>query len=234
MLSDYAIASLPSLEHLDLSHNWIDGLGWQVFALDGPSHLKTLDLSRNRLDLVPAFAFGQLYRLELLKLNDNRIGGEIDKCAFWDPPHLKDLNLSRNELTTLGDQAFHFNSELESLWLHSNAIARIHPNALPGLSGLRALSLSRNALTELPEAVFADLAGLRHLWLYGNRLSHLALGLFAGLFELRTLSLSGNSLDALDISDNPVFEPLPADVCTVLGGVETLRAEGIEVECVCP
>ena len=322
MLSDNAISSLPSLEHLDLSHNWIDAIGARALSSEGPrSHqLKTLDLSHNRLQLVADFVFERLFWLERLRLNDNRITGEIGRYAFFGLPNLTNLNLSRNELSGLGDRAFDYNGKLAALWLHSNDIARIHPDALAGLSDLRALSLSDNALTELPEGVFSGLTGLQHLWLYRNRLSHLSAGLFAGLLELKTLSLSANGLDALpdglfsdlaaleqlwlidnrlatisgrtfaglanirslslsgnalrnlpngafaelgnledlwlygndireiqggafdglanlrflDISDNPLSERLPADVCTVLRGVETLRADGVDVEHVCP
>ena len=306
------------LGSLDLSDNKLGHIERRIF--NGLDRLTELDLSRNLLTAVPDYAFAELSGLETLSLNDNRIGGEVTQLSFWGAQQLKVLNLSRNALTGLADGAFEENKNLESLWLQSNDIARIHADALDGLSELKLLSLSRNELTELPEDTFVDLTSLEHLWLYGNRLSDLPAGLFSGLTELRTLSLSGNQLTSvpdgvfsdltaleqlwlldngitaiasgtleglssvrslslsgndltslpnrafseaqslealwlygngisdiapnafdglanlryLDISNNPLSAPLPASVCSFLRGVDTLRAEGIDMGAVCP
>ncbi len=38
----------------------------------------------------------------------------------------------------------------------------------------------------------------------------------------------------LNISDNPLTEPLPAAVCTFIRGVKTVVAQGIDMNVVCP
>ena len=320
-LPPMVFGELPKLEHLNLSWNQIENFDDTIFPYDEDViyPLRTLDLSHNRLEALPDFVFNFVH-LQTLKLNDNRINGEVMEYTFFGPFQLKELNLSRNELAGLADKAFHDNKQLESLWLQSNHIASVHSNAFAGLSALRALSLSRNELAELPESVFSDLSSLENLWLYRNRLTDLPAGLFSGLSELRTLSLSGNQLNSLtdelfsdlaaleqlwlldndiaeissetfeglssvlslslsdndltrlpsrafsetptlealwlygngiseiaanafdglsnlrylDISNNPLSTPLPASVCSFLGGVERLRAEGIEMDAVCP
>ena len=306
------------LQRLDLSDNGLSRVERSIF--DGLDGLTELNLSHNLLTVLPDYAFAELSGLETLSLNDNRIGGDVTHLSFWGAQQLKVLNLSRNALTGLADDAFEENKNLESLWLQSNDIARIHADALDGLSELKLLSLSRNELTELPEDTFVDLTSLEHLWLYGNRLSDLPDGLFSGLSNLTTLSLSGNdltdlgeglfsdlasleqlwlldngitaiasgtfeglssvrslslsgndltslpnrafsetpnlealwlygngiseiapnafdglaSLRYLDISNNPLSAPLPAKVCSFLRNAETLRAEGLQMETICP
>ena len=197
-LPPMVFGELPKLEHLNLSWNQIENFDDTIFPYDEDViyPLRTLDLSHNRLEALPDFVFNFVH-LQTLKLNDNRINGEVMEYTFFGPFQLKELNLSRNELAGLADKAFHDNKQLESLWLQSNHIASVHSNAFAGLSALRALSLSRNELAELPESVFSDLSSLENLWLYRNRLTDLPAGLFSGLSELRTLSLSGNQLNSL-------------------------------------
>ena len=197
-LPPMVFGELPKLEHLNLSWNQIENFDDTIFPYDEDViyPLRTLDLSHNRLEALPDFVFNFVH-LQTLKLNDNRINGEVMEYTFFGPFQLKELNLSRNELAGLADKAFHDNKQLQSLWLYSNDIASVHSNAFAGLSALQALSLSRNELAELPESVFSDLSSLENLWLYRNRLTDLPAGLFSGLSELRTLSLSGNQLNSL-------------------------------------
>ena len=321
-LPEEVFLELRNLENLDLSRNRIEELDGNAFRLivDRPHPLTSLDLSHNRIETLPYFAFEDLWKLKSLRLNDNRIKGEVSEYAFSGLLDLIELNLSRNELTGLAENRFSESKRMESLWLYSNDIASVHSNAFAGLSALRALSLSRNELAELPESVFSELSSLENLWLYRNRLTDLPAGLFSGLSELRTLSLSGNQLDGLldglfsdlaaleqlwlldnditeissrtftglsnvrslslsgnelmelpdrtfaelpgvealwlygndiarispdafdglanlrylDISNNPLSAPLPAKICTFLRGLNTLRAEGVEMEAICP
>ena len=92
------------------------------------------------------------------------------------------------------------------------------------LSGVLSLSLSGNDLTSLPNHAFSETPSLEALWLYGNGIARISRDAFDGLANPRYP----------DISNNPLSAPLPAKVCTFLRGLNTLRAEGVEMEAVCP
>ena len=234
-----------SLKELNLSRNAITRLDDQSFhgngkltylwlhsnditnvhsgAFEGLSKLRALSLSRNELVELPEATFADLTALEHLWLYRNRLT-DLPAGLFSGLSNLTTLSLSGNQLTSLPEGLFSDLAALEQLWLLDNGITGISSDTFEGLSNVLSLSLSGNDLTGLPGRAFSKTPNLEALWLYGNGISDIASNAFDGLASLRYL----------DISNNPLPEPLPASVCSFLRGVERLRAEGVEMDTVCP
>ena len=62
------------------------------------------------------------------------------------------------------------------------------------------------------------------LWLHSNQIRSIDPDAFKGLSKLKYLN----------ISYNPLEEPLPAQVCTFIKSVETVHANGIDMNIICP
>ena len=234
-----------SLKELNLSRNAITRLDDQSFhgngelaflwlhsnditnvhsgAFEGLSELQALSLSRNQLTELPEATLADLTALEHLWLYRNRLT-DLPAGLFSGLSSLRTLSLSGNQLTSVPDGLFSDLAALEQLWLLDNGITAIASGTFEGLSSVLSLSLSGNQLTSLPNRSFSDTPNLEALWLYGNGISEIASNAFEGLSNLRYL----------DISNNPLSESLPASVCSFLDGVDTLRAEGVDLDAVCP
>ena len=220
-LADRAFHDNKRLESLWLQQNAIARIHRTAFT--GLSALKALSLSRNDLTELPEDSFADLTSLEHLWLYRNRLT-DLPAGLFSGLTELRTLSLSSNQLTSVPDGLFSDLAALEQLWLLDNGITAISSGTFEGLSSVLSLSLSGNDLTSLPNRAFSETPSLEALWLYGNGISDIASNAFDGLANLRYL----------DISNNPLPAPLPANVCSFLRGVETLRADGVEMESVCP
>ncbi len=212
----------PKLTHLNLSSNRISSIPDTTFgyvAWDGrvwaAADLRQLNLSRNRLEEFPELSMNG--KLTHLWLGWNRIASVGDGLS--ELAELTGLQLSSNRLAEFPDLSN--NGKLTRLWLGGNAIAAVG-DGLSHLTELTALQLSRNQLEEMPD--LSNNRKLTHLWLEGNKVASIPPRAFGGLSKLQYLN----------ISDNPLTEPLPAAVCTFIRGVKTVVAEGIDMSVVCP
>ena len=210
------------LTHLNLSSNRIASLSdgtfgrvWHDGTVNALEDLRQLNLSRNRLEEFPELSMNG--KLTHLWLGWNRIASVGDGLS--EQAELTGLQLSSNRLAEFPDLSG--NGKLTRLWLGGNAIAAVG-DGLSHLPELTALQLSRNQLEEMPD--LSNNRKLTHLWLEGNKVASIPPRAFAGLSELRYLN----------ISDNPLTEPLPRAVCTFIRGVKTVVAEGIDMSVVCP
>ncbi|KAI9189431.1 hypothetical protein H9P43_000864 [Blastocladiella emersonii ATCC 22665] len=132
-----------------------------------PGSVKSLDLSKNRLESVP---------LEWAKFSS-----------------LRRLNLSHNKLTTV-PAAIPACPSLVWLDLSGNPLASL-PHSIGRLHQLRGLGLGACTLRALPETLF-DFVNLSQLSLYSNKLESLSPAIGA-LTKLTRLDLSGNRLSIL-------------------------------------
>ena len=212
----------PKLTHLNLSSNRIASIPDTTFGhvtwegrVRAAADLRQLNLSRNRLEEFPELSMNG--KLTHLWLGWNRIASVGDGLS--EQAELTALQLSSNRLAEFPDLSN--NGKLTRLWLGGNAIAAVG-DGLSHLPELTALQLSRNQLEEMPD--LSNNRKLTHLWLEGNKVASTPPRAFAGLSELQYLN----------ISDNPLTEPLPAAVCTFIRGVKTVVAEGIDMSVVCP
>ena len=141
----------PRLEKLSLADNaleWVDEA-----ALSGPvaGSLRLLDLSRNRLERVPA-ALSELSRLEVLDLRHNklrRLGAPLPRS-----PALDQVLLGFNELCTVEDLGLGERAPaLTVLALNDNKLVELPGERLVRCAALKMLEVSNNDLAELPVAL---------------------------------------------------------------------------------
>ncbi len=180
------ILELPNLEELYLSNNLISRLPDSLAARLGT--LKTLDLSNNRFQSLPAVIF-QLPALQYLNLSRNqltRLPSEIVQLQS-----LKILNLRGNRFPSFPEEILQLGN-LEYLYLEGINL-RAFPASLEGLSRLSRLSLDQCQLQEIPDAVL-NKAGLKQFSIRGNQLSQLPPELSL-MRELEHLSLDQNKLN---------------------------------------
>ena len=143
---------LPRLSTLDLADNLLisadnDDGGYGVrFLADVFPALVELDLTANRLTAVAVGSFGNLPRLQTLRLSDNPLT-DIESGALDSLTALIKLELNRCDRLT-----------------------HLRAGALAGLNKLRVLSAHDSGLIHLHHAVFTHLTHLEELYLRNNHL----------------------------------------------------------------
>ena len=222
-------AKEKELEALDLSSYDLDErekltiITDEVFEL---THLKSLNLSHNRLSYLPDFfanlpnliflylsnnnlsklppSFTCLSNLSTLDLSENRLSSLPD--FFGDIISLTTLDLRGNKLSSL-PSSFRNLSNLTTLYLSYNKLSAL-PNSLFALSNLNALYLSHNQIFALPDYV-DELSNLTTLYLRDNQ-----------IYNLPNSIVNLNKLNTLDLRGNPL-ETSPREV--VIHGVEAIK-----------
>ncbi|XP_022136957.1 receptor-like protein 12 [Momordica charantia] len=172
LLSDFLKALHPrvlnSLQYLSLRINEFCGFLPNFTML--PS-LKHLELSDNMLNGTIPQNSGQLSNLEYLDLHSNSLSGNIPQ-NLGQLSNLKYLDLGWNSLSGTIPQNLGQLSNLEYLDLHSNSLSGTIPQNLGQLSNLEYLDLHSNSLEgEVSEAHFSKLINLKRLDLSNNSLS---------------------------------------------------------------
>ncbi len=157
----------PEHDSLSLDNLYLTKMPTILFTHPAFSHLKRLDLSKNKLIALPA---------EICRLTN-----------------LRQLNLYLNELSTLPDQICNL-TMLSKLNLTDNKLTTL-PAEICRLTNLRELSLSHNSLTILPDQI-GNLTMLNKLDLYENHLTTLPAKI-GDLANLQELNVSSNELTTL-------------------------------------
>lgn len=111
-------------------------------------HLKNLNLQDNLLDQVPVRSMGHLAKLNLLDLSKNKIS-VIPNDAFKGLTKLATLKLMDNNVTLERYAFLGLEGCLKNLNLKGTKQSRI-PDAVRGLKTLAFLDLSQNNIRELP------------------------------------------------------------------------------------
>jgi Leucine-rich repeat (LRR) protein len=211
-LPESTFCALDNLRALNLSQNFIQDvldLGFsqsQVRSCRLP--LKSLDLSRNSIAVLPRAGFGQLARLDTLLLEANNIN-ELEDDALEGLGALSTLNLANNQLVALPPEVFQYTRRLLHLELQNNSLTALAPGLFSGLDHLLVLNLSRNDLSSnwVNANTFRALNSLVALDLSHNRLSKLDGQALSTMSSLQILNLDHNGLHTL--SPN-AFRNLPA------------------------
>ncbi|XP_020298471.1 leucine-rich repeat-containing protein 15-like isoform X2 [Pseudomyrmex gracilis] len=188
---------------LDLSFNRISLLPSATFR--GLGNLEELLLGKNRLVKLPVLIFQDMNRLKRLALEENRLK-ELPNDVFQDLTSLKELDMRDNRLTELPKGLLSTLVKLEILELSSNRISRIDARAFYGMTTLRELRLGHNHIKHLPLGLFDHATSLERLILYGNRIEILIRGVFRSLYNLTSLFLQSNRLKILQ---SGVFDDTP-------------------------
>lgn len=170
------------------------------------AHLRTLDLSYNRLDGLPSSLPRSLWDLRAVG-NHIRSLDKNDTAYHW---NLQALDLSANEL----ERVVFINNTLPSLRalnLSHNRFWTV-PTNMP--HNLETVDLSHNYLTQILPGSLARLPRLARFYLHANRFESLPGGIFAQL----------TALEAMTLGDNPWACEEEDSVARLLGWAEHSRA----------
>lgn len=146
-----------------------------------PDNVTTINLSKNKIGIIPSGAFGHLHGLE-------------------------NLDLSQNQLVSLKGGEFEGLGALGFLNLTCNNISHISPNAFDGLSGLKTLLLTHNNLETISPGFFKHLPEIQELILSLNKLQTLNCAESGGSSTLRKLDLFANNIQKVNVSCFPALE----------------------------
>ncbi|KAL2334885.1 hypothetical protein Fmac_016098 [Flemingia macrophylla] len=228
--STSTINSSSSLLYLDLSSNLLKSSAVFYWLFNYTANIHTLFISRNMLegpiphgfgkamnsleDLhlifnnlqgdLPSF-FGNMCRLQILDLSNNKLNGEISNLfqnSSWCNRHVFDtLDLSHNQITGNIPKSMGLLSELGTLCLASNSlVGNVTESHFSKFSKLENLDLSYNSLS-----VKFDPSWVPPFRLISLHLASCELGPSFPSSWLQTQS----SLQSLDISDNGLNDFVP-------------------------
>ena len=201
VLNNLSISSIDSnffkqnikLQYIDLSSNKINVLPYNTF-----SHLKnlsTLGFSGNQISVLDNRTFIGLNKLYVLYLSGNKLT-EIAPRTFQNLSTLSILSLTSNLISEIDSSAFTGCYKLESLDIPDNRLTKISPGTFQNLS-LQRLTMSRNQISEIDNSTFAGMNRLDNLDLSSNALSKIGPGTFNKV-NLTTLYLSNNLLTKIE------------------------------------
>ncbi|XP_040183227.1 toll-like receptor 13 [Rana temporaria] len=141
----------------------------QKVVFDLPPDTRNLTISRNIIKRLPYGSFGNLTKLQYLKLDHNDLES-LSPGAFSDLINLNYLNLSYNQIPSLSLGVFIGLENLRYLYVQNNLIAFLHPEVFGPLFNLKSLNLSKNVLSDFSEVVnsIQPLHNLKSLLLCSN------------------------------------------------------------------
>lgn len=221
-----------SIHMLDLSHNQVQNLSWEMLAYRTGLHhlnlqanqihfiqpglfrdmtdLKVLDLSRNQLSqfALSKTNVGPLTTVETLDLSSNGLFTGMSRYFLSEAPSLESVSLSSNSITKIGQETFSSSSALRRINLHNNVILEIEDGAFDSLAHLAELDLSKNSIACITDF---NLCGLKVLNLSQNSLELFQSSRSSDLYKLLRLDLSENQMSHFPLlPQNNVLEYLDA------------------------
>nr|QOS44506.1 toll-like receptor 13 [Argyrosomus japonicus] len=180
-----------------------------------PDNLTAINLSKNRIQVVPPGSF-------------SRVLG------------LKNLDLSQNQLVFLKGGEFRGLHVLGFLNLTCNNISYIHSSAFDGLIGLQTLLLNHNMLQTFSPDIFNSLPAIKAVNLSLNRLKAFSCGESGGSSTLTDLDLLANNIQRINVSCFPALEyirlsnnsefKLQEDAFASNPRLKSLLCQGVKVE----
>ncbi|TKS89932.1 Toll-like receptor 13 [Collichthys lucidus] len=180
-----------------------------------PDNLTAINLSKNRIQVVPPGSFSRV-------------------------PGLKNLDLSQNQLVFLKGGEFRGLHVLGFLNLTCNNISHILSNAFEGLVGLQTLLLNNNKLQTFSPDILNSLPAIKALNLSLNRLKAFSCGESGGSSTLTDLDLLANDIRGINVSCLPALEyirlsnnskfNLQEDAFASNPRLKSLLCQGVEAE----
>jgi Leucine-rich repeat (LRR) protein len=184
------VADLSSLDVLVVSKNELEG---QVPDMSGLREMKWLALDNNTgLTGDVTLALNNMTKLQLLHIDDTKLGGHLDHNFLRGSVNITEVDLSRCSGFS-GRIPTHLLElpKLEVLDLHGLSLHGSFPDVTNWTSSIRYLSLAGNSLNGSIEAI-GRLTNLRHLDLAANH--------FTG--SLHALSNLTSTVERLYLADN--------------------------------
>uniref|UniRef100_A0A8C5QHS5 Uncharacterized protein n=1 Tax=Leptobrachium leishanense TaxID=445787 RepID=A0A8C5QHS5_9ANUR len=156
------VIGMSILQELSLFSSGIESI--ENITLKGLTHLKSLEIRKNKLTNVPR---PLPPNLEILKLGDNSIS-VIYHHDFEDLKKLRVLEMQNNLLRLLSFSVFSDLIGIESLILEGNQLESVNDQVM--LPQLRYLNMDNNKLQYFPDNFFLYFSSLQYLRLAGNQL----------------------------------------------------------------
>ncbi|XP_041672319.1 toll-like receptor 13 [Cheilinus undulatus] len=171
--------NFPNTDIMWCFNNNIDNISDVISMI--PGNITTINLSKNKIRVIPPGLFSQVRGL-------------------------RNLDLSQNMLTFLKGGEFKGLDSLVFLNLSCNNISHIHSNAFDDLQRLKTLLLMQNYLSTVSPRIFSSLPAIQKLDLSLNRLEAFSCGDSSGSSSLQRLDLYANNIQKLDVSCFPALE----------------------------
>ena len=169
------------------------GAGLTNVPGDIPEDAVEVDLTHNRIEILPPNAFSHFLICLELRLGFNKIWS-IGNQTFNGLDRLKVLQLNNNHLNSLGPGMFTGLIRLETLDVHFNVIRSIEEGTFLQLSRLRVLNIKHNEIHALSFSMVEGLTSLRELYLNHNKLLTLDSTVFQHFGRPFSLSIQENQL----------------------------------------
>lgn len=180
-IPDY-LQKWENLHTLNLSNNL-----YETWTTTGRYYtIRSLDLSKNKINIVDERAFAAMPSLHFLDLSENRIY-DLPSEVFIEAHNLDSLILSRNYFSDVPD---FISPSLRILHLSSCQISNINVDCMVGMSSLLEIDLSMNQIEDIPDNLTAQT--LQDLNLSYNSINSLTDRTFSSLPHLAVLDLRGN------------------------------------------
>uniref|UniRef100_A0A1B6D6Q5 LRRCT domain-containing protein n=1 Tax=Clastoptera arizonana TaxID=38151 RepID=A0A1B6D6Q5_9HEMI len=173
-----------NLEHFDVSHNAIEAL---TVPITGTSSLQVLDLSDNRIQLLPLKAFSSFPKLVILNISNNNIS-YVSPDLFEDLTRLQVLDLSLNRLKVIDSETVVGLGSLIRIHLNHNYLTEV--NFAKALKTLNTLDVGFNNISSFGNDTLSEV-------LEKFIVSHNLLEDLNGIFQIFP------NLKSLDASYNP-------------------------------
>nr|XP_043623484.1 probable LRR receptor-like serine/threonine-protein kinase At1g07650 isoform X2 [Erigeron canadensis] len=188
-----SLANLPSLKHIDLSYNYLNGTLPTEWA---STRLEFLSVTGNRLSGSIPSSFGKITTLRYLQLENNMFSGKV-------PAELGNL------------------TNVTNLVLSANNLSGELPMELNSLTNLIELRLSSNNFSgKIPN--LGDCTKIRILEIQGSGVEGpipASLSLLRDLYELRISDLSGEGSQFPDLSSMKNITKLMLRSCNISGSI---------------
>ncbi|XP_011498192.1 PREDICTED: chaoptin-like [Ceratosolen solmsi marchali] len=153
IVATHDFEAFSELLHLFINSNMIYRISPDAFSY--LPKLLTLDLSINKLEVLPQECLKGLEHLRLLNLTYNRLQ-ELEDFPS-DLKTLQVLDVSFNQINQIRETTFQYLENLSELYILGNQISNIAVDAFKCLVKLRILDLSKNYLKSLPVNAFRPL-----------------------------------------------------------------------------
>ncbi|XP_014361485.2 protein artichoke [Papilio machaon] len=199
-----AFQSIPSLVHLNMSHNsHINVLPQNVFGEN--QALKIIDLSHVGLKALPVNLFLKNPSLEKIYISHNLLQ-EVSENTFKNLRNLTVLDLSYNHIVSIKTPAFVNVMSIQYLSLKGNQLNAFKGEFFNTGTSLEVIDISDNQLSYLFPSSFKIHPRLREIILTNNKFNFFPSELISTLQYLELVDLSGNALKNIDELD---FARLP-------------------------
>jgi len=176
---------------LSLRENEITNISYGVF--DHLVNLNKIDLSRNKIKIIPNNIFKKLNNLKFLKLDENEIE-DIRPDSFYGLHNLSKLVLGINNLKKISKEYFSHLLNLKSLDISANYLTDIPPHVFRSMLKLEELEIYDNEIKVVRKDMFGSMPFLTLLDLSFSYIESIEPGTFDRFPRLETLALQDNEL----------------------------------------